>query len=95
MMHLSEDTCPYICLGRCAQTTLHNTVTIKGHWWSHDISGDLSCDLLSRVGCYKSNTWSVRGQLEIGAELLSDDLLQSVFGDVAESSVQQGPIYSG
>ena len=56
MMHLSEDTCPYICLGRCAQTTLHNTVTIKGHWWSHDMSGDLSCDLLSRVGCYKSNT---------------------------------------
>ena len=57
MMHLSEDTCPYICLGRCAQTTLYNTVTIKGHWWSHDISGDLSCDLLSRVGCYKSNTF--------------------------------------
>ena len=54
-MHLSEDTCPYICLGRCAQTTLHNTVTKRGHWWSHDMSGDLSCDLLSRVGCYKSN----------------------------------------
>ena len=59
MMHLSEDTCPYICLGRCAQTTLHNTVTIKGHWWSHDISGDLSCDSLSRVGCYKSNRFCI------------------------------------
>ena len=55
-MNLNEDTCPYICLGRCAQTTLHNTVTIRSHWWSHDISGDLSCDPLSRVGCYKSNT---------------------------------------
>ena len=47
------------------------------------------------AGLTEGRAWSVRGQLEIGAQLLSDDLLQPVFGDVAESSVQQGPIYSG
>ena len=47
------------------------------------------------TGLTEIRAWSVRGQLEISAELLSDDLLQPVFRDVAESSVQQGPIYSG
>ena len=47
------------------------------------------------TGLTEIRTWSVRGQLEIGTELFSDDLLQPVFGDMAKSSMQQGPIYSG
>ena len=47
------------------------------------------------AGLTEGRAWSVRGQLEVGAELLSDDLLQPVSGDVAESPVQQRPIYSG
>ena len=47
------------------------------------------------AGLTEGRAWSVRGQLEVGAELPSDDLLQPVSGDVAESPMQQRPVYSG